>query len=79
MKQNSWVRLLTYITGLVNQELRVLSVRLRKESLSYFSGKTGDAENGAPQGARFRDSNPALPSNASHRWLRRLIRLDRQR
>lgn len=50
MKQNSWVRLLTYITGLVNQELllqneylaaenRILRAQLRARFASFRSGE----------------------------------------
>ena len=34
MKQNSWVRLLTYITGLVNQELLLQNEYLAAENRS---------------------------------------------
>jgi hypothetical protein len=50
MKQNSWVRLLTYVTGLVNQELllqneylaaenRILRAQLRARFASFTSGE----------------------------------------
>ena len=50
MKQNSWVRLLTYITGLVNQELllqneylaaenRILRAQLPARLASFRSGE----------------------------------------